>query len=128
MGRRKYRFKSRAEAEEAYQVADRGKLLAEWFASALLKQSYTLVRTVTYNGAITDVGYYNTRSTSVVFATYVPQRPEDPHCIRGLWDSDSEQFRNVVAALMRDEETHDFGRALDEARAAAWAADRASVA
>lgn len=117
MTRRKYRFPDRATAEDAYVQADRQRLLTEWFATALLTGTTVRVGAMAIDGAYQTVGYVALQHTALV---YCVTHEGPPHCIRGIWDTDS--VGDVIAGLMRHDDTHDLGRLLDKARQEAWAA------
>ncbi len=110
MPRRKYRFASRADAEDALRKSERAHLLAEWFASALIEGRITYVG----KDGTTKVGYFTTRHSAVVFAYVFDLRIDSPHCIRGLWDADD--MHDLIVALSRHEDTRELGRLLDLAR------------
>jgi hypothetical protein len=110
---RKYQFKGRAEAEQAYREADRARLRAEWLATAILGQTAKRVGLCKDGATTISVGYVALTHSVLVFAL---TDGESIHRIRGIWDADDEQICNVIAGLMRYEDTHEFGRLLDAAR------------
>lgn len=62
--RRKYRFANRAEAEAAYQKADRQRLLTEWLFTAVAQKRHVIVgRTKGLT-----IGYVTVRHSAFVFA------------------------------------------------------------
>jgi hypothetical protein len=111
--RRKYRFKSRADAEDAFNCCDRERLQAEWFASAIVMGTTTQVGVASDGCRNNTVGYFTTRHSAFVYVLS-EQTSYSPHCIRGIWDIDN--VGHIVGALLRSEDTHDFGRMIDQAR------------
>lgn len=120
MRRKKYLFESRSQAEEMYREADRERLRAEWFATAALQGRLRRLRSCVDGTNMLDVGYFTTTHSAFVYV--IVTNGDKIHCIRGLWESDSNQLRGVIAALMRYGDSHAFGAALHEAQAAAWKA------
>jgi hypothetical protein len=116
--RRKYRFRDRATAEAAYTEADRNRLYAEWFATAVISGTTREVGSVKDGCAVVTAGYVTLRHSTLVYAI-TDDGP--PHCIRGIWDAGGEDLPDVIAGLMRFDDSHDFGRLLDHARSEAWA-------
>ncbi len=110
---RKYQFKDRADAEEAYREADRARLRAEWLLTAWIQGKCKAIASVEDKA----IGYVTLNHSALV---YVLRTHDSIHCVTGLWDCDSEQIGNVIAGLLRYEDSHELGLAIDRARAAAW--------
>lgn len=115
--RTKYQFKTRADAETAYKETDRQRLASEWFATAIMQGRLVEMGKFNEGYRIVTVGYFITTHSAFVYATHNEDRI---HCIRGIWDVD--HLADLIAALMRYEDSHEFGRLLDAARTAAWKA------
>lgn len=120
---RKYRFPDRQSAEDAYHYTDKERLKAEWFASALLMGKLQQVGTVRESSWTTTVCWFATQHSYFV-AAYTSDRGSC-HCIRGVWDTD--ELGPIVAALLRYDDSHDFGRLLDKARYEAVRSTRETI-
>lgn len=120
MSRRKYRYKNRAEAEDAWLKTERQRLLAEWFATALIQEQTTIVaKNIFETHHRITTGFFTLRHSSVVFAYY--QKRTGPHCLIGIWDADSDELRELITSFVRIPDAHDLGIALDKARREAYA-------
>ena len=80
----KYRFKTRAEAEAAYQEADGKRMRAEWFATAILQGRTVDVGEAMDGDKPIRVGYFVTQHSGFVYA--VADDPRCIHTIRGVWN------------------------------------------
>ncbi len=122
MPRRKYKFKTRAEAEEAFQKADRQRLLTEWVFSAFIAKNHHTCGRVKFNDARIEVGYVGVRHTIIVYA--VNRFPEFmPHRVIGIWGADDQDLQNTIAGTSKHTDTYPLSDLLNRARCEAleWA-------
>jgi hypothetical protein len=113
--RRKYKFADRGQAEDKFESADRRRLIAEWFASALLTGRVNHVGHVDVEGNwTTHVGYFTVRYSAIVFAYRLSSDERRVHCIRDLADIDN--MGQLIRDCLRHEPTRRYGELLDKAR------------
>ena len=88
--RTKYRFKSRRLAEDAFAKTDHQRLYAEWFASALIKD------TVTWCGQSNGqrIGWF--RINHCAFVVGVSTYTSLSHLVNGIWDVQGSEWYRLI--------------------------------